>query len=238
VSFSAITQRASASRGSSDFIAVTFSSGSVVVGKAAFVVVLSRNRATTNGASNTHTGLTSITATNTWVKLGEYTQTSGTISDGSCLSIWSSIITSQITAGADNLRMSFSGIVSRSIMYVFDASVGAGILGLSLAELGVGQNAYEASVSGLPSREYLLIGAMGGNSSDTTKTPDADYVERHDVTDQTDLTFAAHIQTRIATLTDDTCSSTDWTATNPLSLLAAVYEQSNSWNYYAQHRGA
>jgi hypothetical protein len=79
---------------------------------------------------------------------------------------------------------------------------------------------------------------MAGLGSDTTKTPDADYTEQYDIDRVGSFSFTMHVQTRIATLTSDTCTSTDWSPSKSMALLAAVWEQSNSWNYYAQRHGA
>ncbi len=223
MAFSAITDRGSNVKGTPSDTTITLSpSATIAAGKLAIVSFATNNLATADGASSNHT--VGDDAGNQWTKLGEYTETeAGAADDGSTISLWMSVLTTQLTTSSVITGTLTSAMLDKAI-HIFEVTFAAGKRP-NLAQLGVGQNAVAASVSGLTSREYLLIGAACAEGSDITKTADADYTERADIRSRNNAAGASlHVQTRIATLTTDTVTSTTWTDAQPITLLAAIQE--------------
>lgn len=222
MAFSAITARGSAVGTTSAGSIAVSPSANLVVGRVVVVCVATKNIQTTDGASNNHSTVTD-TDGHIWQKLGEYTETAGVAADGSCNSIWVTVVDNQIST-TDTITCTFSGNIANRIITVFEVTVGANQT-VALEQLGVGQGAIAATVTGMTSREYLLVGHGVAEGSDNAKTPDTDYTERFDLRSQNAATaITNHVVTRIATLTADTCTSTAWTNTDPIFLLAALYE--------------
>lgn len=222
MAFSAITARGSAVRAVSGASTSGNVNANIVVGRLLIIGCSTKNNATADGASTTHTSITDA-AGNQWDKVAEYTETeAGAANDGTTVSIWKSIITTQINSGA--ALVVNHGTNNHGIITFLEATISSA--GVSLEQLGVGQGAISAAVASMPSREYLLYACFGAEGSDQTKTPDADYApENFDLRSANSATATTiHVQSRIATLTDDTCTSTAWTNTQPIALLAAFYE--------------
>lgn len=224
--FSAITTRGSAVTGTGNNSSISVSpTANITVGKVAFFAVVTDNQSTTDGCDGAlHT--LSGSAGNTWMKLLECTETDGVSDDGVTVSLFYTKVATQIST-TDSVTVSFQSSRSDIIGMLFEVTVGAGNT-VNLEQLGTGVASLSASVSGMTSREYLLIGHSGSEGEDNAKTPDADYLERFDLITTTsgvlDSNIAAHVQTRIATLTSDTVTSTAWTNTNPITTLSALYE--------------
>lgn len=220
MAFTSITARGSNVSTANDTTVAVSPSATLTVGKLVVVCVASKNVGTADGATTTHT--VTDTNSNTWTRQAEYTETAGVASDGSTISVHTAVIATQIGTG-DTITCTLSGAVAEKIITVFEATITNRTV--SLAQVGVGQNAISASVTGLTSREYLLVGAAAAEGSDNFKTPDADYTEQFDLRSRNASTATTiHVQTRVATLTSDTCTSTGWTNTDPIALLVALYE--------------
>lgn len=223
MAFSAVTARGSATEKVSDTTLAMSPSANITVGKLAFFQCATDNIATTDGASSNHSVADSVG--NVWNKIAEYTDSDGAGNDGVTISIWATRVTVQIGTG-DTITLTTSSNVTNKIISLFEVTVGTG-MSFGIEQVGLGQSAISASVSSLPNREYLLIGFGGSEGNDNSKTADADYTERFDLrtgsgTAATEI--CTHVQTRIATLTSDTCTSTAWTNTNPVTVLVAVFE--------------
>lgn len=224
MAISGITARGSAVSNSNGTTLSMNPTADLTAGKYVVVSCASDNDATADGASTFH----SVTDSkgNTWARHGEYTETDGAANDGTVVSIWGAKIDTAILT-TDTITLTLGASKSDKIITCFEATVGTGKT-LALEQLGVGQGAISASVTGMTSREYLLVGAISSEGEDSAKTPDADYTEQFDLITSTtgnlDVNQAIHVQTRVATLTSDTCTSTAWTFTNAMALLAALYE--------------
>lgn len=226
MAFSGIATRGSATTTSSGTtLQMTVATANIAAGKIVIVGCATDNDSTavSDGASTRHTSVTD-SASNTYTKIAEYTDSDGTAADGVTNSLWYSVLTTGLTSGSSTITLTCASSVACKIICAIEAtkeSNGA----LSLAQVGVGQSAISATVSGLTSREYLLVGHGAAEGTDSSKTPDADYTERFDLrTSNTGSQIANHLVTRIATVTSDTCTSSAWTNTNPIFLLAAIYE--------------
>lgn len=225
MAFSGITVRGSNVDTASDNSLAMNPSAALAVGKLVIVQCVTTNEQTTDGESTGHSLADS--QNNTWVKIAEYTETAGANNDGTANSIWYSIITTQIET-TDTITLTTSANEAEKIICAIEVTFDNATNTIAIAQVGVGQNAIQASVSSLTSREYLLIGAGGARGSDNAKTPDADYTERFDLRNRNNAAAVTnHLVTRIATLTSDTCTSSAWTNTFPIFLLAALFEQSS-----------
>jgi hypothetical protein len=195
----------------------------LAVGKGVVVCCSTKNLQTTDGTSNNHSTLVDSKG-NTWTKHGEYTETAGAAADGTTVSIWSATITVAILT-SDTITLTCSAAISNKIITATEVTMATGSR-LAFQVLGVGQNAIAATVAGMPSREYFLISSFGAEGTDNAKTPDADYTEQFDLRSQNVAgATTIHVQTRIATLTGDTCTSSAWTNTDPMALLGVFYEE-------------
>lgn len=228
MAFSAVTARGSATSVASASTIAMSPSANLTVGKLVVVNVVVDNYVTSKGSSAELSLADS--KSNTWVKIGEYSESDGVAADGVTIASWYSIITTQI-ATTDTITCTLAHAVTRRIISTFEATKTAGT-SISVAQLGWGQTQIEATVTGLvPNTEYLLIGHGGSEGNDNTKTPDADYTELFDLRTGTGTTeIAQHVVRRIWSPgtyeTSDTCTSSGWTYTNPMFMLAALQEYS------------
>lgn len=199
-------------------------SANIVVGEVLLAASASDNDQTTDGVSSLHT--ISDSKGNTWYKITEYTETDGASNDGVTVSLWGSLITTQINT-TDTVTLTLGASKTDKILTIFEATIGAGKR-LVLQQVGVGQNAVSASVTSLPSREYLLVANFGAEGEDTAKTPSTNFTELYDLITSTtgvlDVNIAIHVQYRVATLTSQTATIADWTFTNAMATLSALYE--------------
>jgi hypothetical protein len=223
MAFSAVTARGSAVDTVNDTSITVNPTANLTVGKLVFVSLATKNISTTDGATNDHS--IADTHTHTWTKVEERTETeAGAAGDGSTISLFYAVVTTQI-ATTDVITGTTSGNTAEKIITVFEATFDNTNKVPAIAQVGLGPNAIAATVSGLVSREYLLVGAAAAEGADTAKTPDGDYTEQFDLRSRNNAAaITIHVQTRIATLTGDTVTSTAWTATQPYTLLAAIYE--------------
>jgi hypothetical protein len=223
MSFSGVTARGnSTEQVAGDTTVVMNFSADVAAGKLLIACAVSDNLATSDGVSTDHS--IADGASNTWTKIAEYTETDGVAADGVSVSTWYTVVTNAISAASHNLTLTTSAVTAEKILSCVEATF-TDVGGIVIQSTGVGQAAIEASVSGLPSTEYLLIGHGGAEGTDNTKTPDADYTELYDPrTGSSGTRIAQHIQYRIATLTSDTVTSTGWTNSNAMTFLHAIRE--------------
>jgi hypothetical protein len=224
MAFSAVTFRGGQVSNANGTTVSVSPNANVVVGEILFAVAGSDNDATTDGQTTLHS--ISDSKGNTWTKVREQTETDGAANDGSTASIWWTKVETEITTG-DTVTLTLGVSKSDKCIGLLEVTVGAGNV-VAVEQVGVGQNSLTATVTGMTSREYLLVGWGVAEGEDSTKTPDADYTERWDnltsTTGLLDVNLSFHLQSRIATLTTDTMASTGWTFTNVVQLLAAMYE--------------
>jgi hypothetical protein len=222
VAFSAVTARGSAVDIVNDTTIAVSPDANLTVGKLVVVTLATKNIATVDGASSTH----SLADTNNhvWNKATEQTETeAGAAGDGSTISVWWTIVTTQIGTG-DSITGTTTSATAEKIITIMEATFDT-TKTIQVYQVGVGPNAIAATVSSLPSREYFLVGAHAAEGSDAAKTNDADYTEQFDLRSRNNAAaITNHIQTRIATLTTDTCTSTNWTTTQPIATLTAFTE--------------
>lgn len=234
--FSGVTGRGSSIDTANDTSISRNPTSNIIVGQLLFACGVTDNYATVAGASNEHT--VTDGKGNLWIKIAEYTQTSGVSSDGCTVSTFGTRVTTQINT-TDAVTLILANAVFQKCFALVEATVTAGNT-FAVEQVGTGFNATEASVSSIPSREYLLLGHGGAEGGDATKTPDADYTELHDIRSAgTGFPVNQHVVYRIATLTDDTCTSTTWEGgTDWMFTLAALYETTpsagNPWYAYQQ----
>jgi len=222
MAFSGVAARGSAVDTVSDNSLAMNPTAALAVGKLVVVQCVTTNEQTTDGASSSHSLASS--PTNSWTKIDEYTETAGANNDGTTNSLWYSVITTEIGTGG-TITLTTSANEAEKIICAIEATFDNANNIIAFETVGVGQNAISASVSSLPSREYLLVGAGGARGSDNAKTPDTDYTEWHDLRNRNNAAAVTnHLVTRIATLTSDTCTSSAWTNTFPIFLLAPLYE--------------
>lgn len=199
----------------------------LTVGKEIFVSCVSDNLTTTEGPTTYH--LVTDSKGHTWTKVFEETDTDGAAADGSTTSLWTTKITTQIET-TDSITNTYQGGSNDAgIIAIVEAVVGAGQTvawetpGLTHSNSGTD---IAASLTGLPSREYLFFGLHGAEGNDAAKTAIAGYTEQLDnrsgANSVTDVHI--HIGTRILTGTEDTWHSTSTTFTNGIQSLTGFYE--------------
>lgn len=222
MTFSSPTQRGSnTTQAAGTTLDVTTFSGAMAVGQLIFVNTVTDNYVTEDGESSQHS--ISDTKGNTWVKIRENTETDGVAADGVTVATFCTKVKTQIET-TDTITLTCANSVACKIISVFELSHNAES-NVGIVQVGVGQAAVSASVSGLPSNAYFLLGHGGAEGTDASKSPDADYLELYDLrTDNTGNQITQHVVYRIATLTSDTCTSGTWTNTNPTFLLIALAE--------------
>lgn len=224
MAFSAVAFRGNAVETVSDNAISVSPTAALTAGKLVICSVAIKNIATIDGASNTVTSVAD-SKNNTWVKVDERTETAGAGNDGSTSAVFYSIIVNQIEI-TDSITAALSGSIGDKIIGLTEAVFEHNTNTIKIEQVAVGQNAITATLSGMTSREYLLVGSYAGEGSDNTKTADADYTERLDARSRNNAAaITIHVQTRIATLTDDTCTSTAWTATERIAVLVAFFEE-------------
>jgi hypothetical protein len=232
MAFSSVTARGSNVSNANGTTLAVSPSANLTVGKIVFACCTSDNESTTDGATTMHSVGDSVGG-NTWTKIFEATETDGAANDGSTTSLWWTKVKTQIGTGA-SITLTLGSSRSDKIISIFEVTVGAnktlqssfsGFTGFTPSASGT---SLSHTLSSLTSREYLLVGLFGAEGEDTAKTPDADYTELFDLVSTTagaaDANVQQHVQTRIATLTGDTVTSSDVTFTSGIQSLTACYE--------------
>jgi len=224
VSFSSVATRGVATETGSDTSISVSPSSNILVGEIAVVLCSTQKITNTDGATSNHSIADS--KGNVWNKVAEYTNTNAGNTYGVCNSIYWSDITTQISTG-DTITLTTTSSVAHKIIQVIKASIGAGKT-VATETFGYSLSGISASVGAFTSRSYWLVGFIATNNNESTKVPDADYSELYDTRTSSSLlesTVTNHVVSRIATLTSDTCTSSDWNnAANPVAILVPFYE--------------
>ena len=208
MAFSAITGRGQTTlaTASSD-IAIT-PTGTIAVGQIAIAQFFSQSISATDGATTDHQSVAD-TQGNTWTKVAEYSQSDASATDGSTISVFYTLVTSQLTTGS-TITLTMSGSSSERLAELIEVT-GTNV---AVEQENVGQNTLTAAVSGLTSREYLLLYTAASRGSDQLKTPGANYTEQFDARSRNNAAaIAGYSATRIATLTSDSTAATAWSTT-------------------------
>src|SRR5512140_966072 len=119
MAFSAVTGRGSTSETGSDTSIVLNPSANLTVGKLVFVVAVTDNYVTSDGASAQHS--LADDKGNGWRKISEYTETSGVAADGVTISIFGVRITTQILT-TDAITLTLANAVAQKILACFEAT--------------------------------------------------------------------------------------------------------------------
>lgn len=196
------------------------------------IVVCSLDNVGTTDAETTQLSLAD-SAGNTWTKVREQTESSGAANDGVTLSVWYSVLTSQLASGSGTITVTSSSDVTAKVIEAYEFSLGSSSVALGDGtSLAVGQAASgqpgALNVSGMTSREYLLIDVIGiERGTTTTLTPQSGYTEFMNsgtsggVTAENQSLLASY---RIATLTTDTSDPAIGTGVQHVHMLFALYE--------------
>lgn len=232
MSFSAVTARGVTNERTLDNSIAVSPDAAIAVGRAAFAVVIGDNISTTGGNTTDHT--VTDTDTHTWTRVYEHTVTAGAADDGFTLSLWMTVVTSEIGT-SDSITCTFAANITSKCIHIFEATMGAGnTLAVEAFDTDDG-GAAGATLASMTSREYLLIGTAGRENEDTNWTADSDYT-----TLQESISSAAGATTsnvavgegyRIATLTGDTFFPGALGAGDKTIILAAIYEVAGGTTY-------
>lgn len=225
MSFSAVTARGTVSERNADNAIAGSPSAEIATGKAVFVVVCGDNISTVDGASTDHT--VTDTDGHTWERAFEETLSpGGAADDGVTVSVFMTVATAAIGTG-DTITCTFGGTITAKTMHFFEATKGAGTT-LEVQAVAHDREAGGAVLSGMPSREYLLIGVAGRENEDTAADVDADYTAIADTisstTGATTSNVALHSSYRVATLTEDTYLPGSLGVGDDLASVVAIYE--------------
>lgn len=170
---------ASASAGST--LGLSVSGANITVGKLAVIAIAKDNVGTTDAQTSEVSSITDNSGGgNTWVKAGEFCNGNAAANAGAVVSVWYSLITSQITAGAGAITVNFSSSITAKaglgICFNIAAGNTVGVASGSLQTLANdAADPGSMSISGLTSKEYLFVRAVAAESSTTTNISGTNY---------------------------------------------------------------
>lgn len=186
------------------------------------------------GTSDAETTQLSIadSAGNTWTKLREQTESSGVAADGLTGAIFVSVLTSQLASGAGTITVTSSASVTAKAMEAWEFTLAESSVSLgdgtsvAVQNLASGQPT-AVTVSGMTSREYLLLHLYVREATTSTFTPGTSYTSMTGIGTSGgagDTNVSVWGAYRIATLTTDNPDATAGTGAQGLQILAAIYE--------------
>lgn len=186
------------------------------------------------GTTDTETDQLSIadSAGNTWTKLREQTESSGAANDGCCAAIFVSVLTAQLTSGAGTITLTSASTRTAKVMEAWEFSIDGDGVALgdgtseAVAQAGSGQPA-ALTVTGMTSREYLLLHLLAMERDDVTVTPGSGYSSMTGIGTSggaSDLNQMVEGMFRIATLTTDSPDCSTATGAQHVQILVAIYE--------------
>lgn len=224
-----VSRGTAAIRNSSGTTSIVAVNANIVVGRLVLVRAGFDNQTTSDGETNQ---LSCADASgNTWVKVKEWTETSGAARDGTVHALFLSVITTQIDSGA-NITVTSTAATLARVTAVDEVTIGASAVAFITPVQAAGgagnSDTTDLTYSGLASREYLLIGSGSQERSSSGYTVDSDYTaltESSSAGGAVDSNQTTKGGYRIATLTGDTYSVT-WTQAGEWAhILAAIYEE-------------
>lgn len=207
----------------------------VEVGNIAVVIYAGDNLG--SGTDNTDANeVTSVTDTrsNTWTKLKETSNNNGGAGNGATVSVWYTTVTTQIQIG-DTITFNLSGSVTAKAASGWEFTKGAGTtlsVEQTASEVGDTLDPAAISLSGMTSREYLLLWGFAGEQTNAgTFIDDADYTGfTRDAAGTGSAAIVVWGGFRIATLTGDTVDAATGTDRDYAQVLGALYEVSATSN--------
>lgn len=167
-------------------------------------------------------------AGNTWIKVAEYTRTTGAANAGVCVALWVCVVTTQIDSGSDTFTVTSTSSRTAKATHGWEYTIDASEIAVEDYTVDGADSGDPPAVtlSGLTSREYLLL-HVGAEGRGATWTEDGDYTERFDI-ETTGGGAASNVNLwmadRIATLTGDTADPASNADQITAEILAAVYE--------------
>ncbi len=151
---------------------------SAAVDNVIVLVLATDNLTTTDGQTNNHTSITD-TKGNTWTKRSEFTNGQGAAAAGATVSIWTTKVTTALTAGTDTLTANFSGSITAKAIHSQRFSVGAGnVVSLDAGPSDLANDAADAgsiTLSGATAKEHLWIRAQSVELSSASYTASTNY---------------------------------------------------------------
>lgn len=142
----------------------------VEVGNAHLILIALDNSGTGDGDNSEVTSVTD-SASNTYTKLGEFTNGNGSAGAGATVSLWYSILTSQLTSGAGTVTANFSSRTAVAMMGWEASFTAGGVISVAGTLQTLANDAADPgsmTVGGLSSREYLWIRVIASESNDIT----------------------------------------------------------------------
>ncbi len=228
MAFSAVTARGS-NTGQAGASTITVQpSANLVVGRLVVVTVHTDNIGTADGTSTDHSSVADNASgsQNVWRKATEKTDTDGVAADGAVVSVWYSVLKTQI-ATTDTITCNLAGSIVARAITVLEATITEN--SVEVENVGVGQGSITCASAVMNSREYFFVYAASSEGNDNSKTNTTNYVEQFDLrTGNTgDVNISQYVQTRIQTTTSSgSIAPSLWTTavTNPISVIVAFRE--------------
>lgn len=236
MSFSAVTGRANGSATSSGTTLSVSPAANITVGKLVFVCSTTDNYVTSSGSSGEHS--ISDSQSNVWTKVAEYTNSDGVAADGITVSVFWSVITTQIST-SDTITLTCANSVEDKLVCVLEATIS--VPGISV--LFDVENTNTAKVTGLSLLEgYLFLGCAGGEGYDTTKSSTTDFTEVYDLATTVSGGIGSYLQYRNVgspcLLSEYLITVAGWAPTNPIYYSIAVLNYDTTKAISAAHASA
>lgn len=167
----------SSSKAAGTTLGVSIASLTIPVGSILVAACVSDNFSTSQADTTDHS--VGDSKGNTWIRLKEYTNSSGSAKDGITSSLWASQITTALLIAVDSVTLTLSGDGYARALGLYEYSVAGGnTFEVSDSYSGPRSGTVATySISGLTSAEYLwlAVDGMEGPTGDTY-TQDPDYV--------------------------------------------------------------
>jgi hypothetical protein len=161
--------------GGATSVAGTTVTAAITVGEQFIVGVVTKNVATADGVSTTHTSVAdnATSSTNVYTKLGEYTNApSAAVEVGVCVSVWLCRVTTAMPIGTTVTAQLGASIIDRGIFGDAYAVSAGNMLQLTGSptntEVTAANGFGSAVISGLSSAARLYFRAMGKEAASTT----------------------------------------------------------------------
>lgn len=207
--------------GSSDATLALTTTATLEAGNLGILVIVSDNAGAT-GETNHHTSVTDSNS-NTYTKIREYTYSAGgAAADGVTVSIWWVRPGSDLNSGS-TVTMTQSANTAEKCASMWEFTMGADVQQAGTAQFTgmFTSNPGSVSISGLTSKEYLFIRAIGKEVNNTTVlTPTTGYTAIDGIRSRNNsAAVTLRGEFRILTATGDTSNPT-W---NVLADTSAIY---------------
>jgi hypothetical protein len=202
--------------------------GDVVEANNVLIISIAVDNTGTTDADNNEVSSVTDTKSNTYSKLGEFTQSSGAAADGVTTSLWQSRITTQLET-SDTITVNFANTVVAKAFQCWEFTAGA-----PLTVAGSNQNATTGngwgslSISGLAAgTEYLYFRACSKESADNvqmTATTNYSLISHRRSGNSGTSSVGIWGEFRIVTATSETSNPTRSVSTDNSSVMVALVE--------------